>query len=137
MAQSSERERISANWILNSKQIVAQFGHSERRELPCTFGMNNKGGMNSVELEKYMKGSILPLFPDVEDVPLKRVVVKVDSGPGRMNIEMLADLKVKGVYLVPGVPNTTGKTQETDQNYGSYKTVFRDNLRVLTQARHD
>jgi hypothetical protein len=137
LAQSAERERISANWILNSMRVVAQFGHSEANDFPCTFGMNEKGGMNAVELKKYMNGSILPLFPDIEDVLLKRVIVKVDSGPGQMNVEMLANLKLRGFYLVPGVPNTTGK-QETDQNYASYKTVFRDNLRVLlTQARHD
>ena len=44
--------------------------------------------MNSVELDKYMSGSILPLYPDIADTPLKRVIVKVDSGPGRTNIEM-------------------------------------------------
>jgi hypothetical protein len=99
--------------------------------------MNEKGGMTSVELDKYMTGSLLPLYPDVEDKPGKKVIVKVDSGPGRLNVEMLAKLRVQGLYLVPGVPNTTGQTQETDQNYGQYKTAFRDNLRVLTQSRHD
>jgi hypothetical protein len=99
--------------------------------------MNERAGMNAVELDKYMKNSILPLYPDIEDVPGKRVIIKVDSGPGRLNVEMLADLRLQGLYLVPGVPNTTAKTQETDQNYGVYKTSFRTNLRNLSQCRFE
>jgi hypothetical protein len=63
--------------------------------------MNERAGMNAVELEKYMKNSILPLYPDIEDTPGKRVLIKVDSGPGRLNVEMLADLRLQGLYLVP------------------------------------
>lgn len=66
-----------------------------------------------------------------------RVIVKVDSGPGRTNIEMLAYLRVVGIYCVPGVPNTTHVSQETDQSYGLFKTVFRINLETLSQARFD
>lgn len=136
-AQTPENQRIGVEWILNTKDVVGQFGYNERRAHPCTFGMNEKAGMNAVELDKYFTGSILPLYPDIEDIALKRVLMKVDSGPGRMNVEMLANLQVRGLYLVPGVPNSTAKTQETDQNYGMYKSVVRDNLRVLSQARFD
>jgi len=38
--------------------------------------------MNAVELDKYIKKAILPLYPDVADVPRKRVLLKLDSGPG-------------------------------------------------------
>ena len=34
-----------------------------------------------------------------------------------------------------GVPNTTQSTQETDINYGPFKSSFRINLEVITQAR--
>ena len=81
-----------------------------------TARMNERAGINAVKLAKYMNNSILPLYPDIEDVPGKRVILKVDSGPGRLNVEMLADLRLQGLYLVPGVPNTTHVTQETDQN---------------------
>jgi len=137
MAQTDEGQRMSVDWFTNSKNIIAKFGHREPKSLPCTFGMNEKAGMNSVELEKYMRCSILPLYPDIADVKGKRVIMKVDSGPGRMNLEMLADLRLQGLYLVPGVPNTTGKTQETDQNYGPFKGSFRANIRTLSQARFD
>ena len=133
----TEKERFRVDWIGNSKDVVAQFGWNESKAHPCTFGLNERAGMTAEELQKYMENSIFPLYPDVEDIPGKRVIIKADSGPGRMNVDMLAGLKVRGVYLTPGVPNTTGKTQETDQNYAMFKTSFRDNLRVLTQARHD
>jgi hypothetical protein len=74
--------------------------------------MNERAGMNAVELDKYLKNSILPLYPDIQDLPGKRVVLKMDSGPGRLNVEMLADLRLQGLYSIPGVPNTTAKTQE-------------------------
>jgi hypothetical protein len=65
------------------------------------------------------------------------VLLKVDSGPGRLNVDMLADRRLHGLYLVPGVPNTTHHTQETDQNYGIYKSSFRENLRLLSQCRFE
>ena len=54
-----------------------------------------------------------------------------------MNVDLLAKLRLQGVYLVPGVPNTTGKTQETDQSYGPFKGHYRRNIRTLSQARFD
>jgi hypothetical protein len=137
MAQTTEGQRLSVDWFQNTKSVIGKFGFTTRRPLPCTFGMNERAGMNAVELEKYMKNSILPLYPDIEDKPLKRVLIKVDSGPGRTNVQILADLRLQGLYLVPGVPNTTHKTQETDQNYGIYKSSFRMNLRNLSQCRFD
>jgi len=36
---------------------------------------------------------------------------------------------------MPGVPNTTQVRQETDQSYGQYKSIYRKNLRLLSQSR--
>jgi len=47
----------------------------------------------------------------------------------------LATLRQLGFILFPGVPNTTAVTQETDRNYGPFKTQFRINLIHLTDAR--
>jgi hypothetical protein len=137
LAQTIEGQRMSVDWFINTKNVIGKFGYPVRKAFPCTFGMNERAGMNAVELEKYLKNSILPLYPDIQDFPGSRVILKVDSGPGRLNVEMLADLRLQGMYLVPGVPNTTAVTQETDQNYGVYKTSFRDNLRKLSQCRFD
>jgi hypothetical protein len=137
LAQTAQTQRMSTEWFKNIHSILVTFGFEEEQERPCTFGMNEKAGMNAVELHKYITNSILPLYPDMEDVPGKRVLMKVDSGPGRTNLDMLADLRLQGCYLVPGVPNTTAVTQETDQNYGPFKGAYRSNIRKITQARFD
>jgi hypothetical protein len=137
LAKTDSGQRLSVDWFTHTKNVLGTFGHGRRTSFPCTFGMNEKAGMNAVELEKYMYNSILPLYPDIQDYPGKRVVLKVDSGPGRLNVPMLANLKLQGLYIIPGVPNTTHVTQETDQNYGLYKSCVRENLRRLYQARFD
>ena len=134
LAKHEENQWISVDWFMATKNVWAQFGFEARRSFPCTFGMNEKAGMNAIELDKYITNSILPLYPDLEDKPGKRVIMKADSGPGRMNVDMLAKLRLQGLYLIPGVPNTTGQTQETDQNYGPFKSLFRANIRALSQA---
>ena len=88
-AQTDEGQRLSVDWFTSTKDVIAKFGFPERRAFPCTFGMNDKGRMNSVELDKYIKNSILPLYPNIADIPLKRVALKVDSGPGRMMLKCL------------------------------------------------
>ena len=61
-----------------------------------------------MQIFKYLLNSIVPLLTDtVADEPGKCVLIKIDSGPGRRNVEMLARLKNLGFYLYPGVPNTT------------------------------
>ena len=50
---------------------------------------------------------------------------------------MLAYMRALGVYCYTGVPNTTQVTQENDQNYGIFKSTFRENLETLSQARFD
>ncbi len=39
--------------------------------------------MNNEAFNKYINNSIVPLYPDLEDMPGKQVLLKVDSGPGR------------------------------------------------------
>jgi hypothetical protein len=78
LAETVEGQRLRIDWIANSKNTIGKFGFLESRELPCTFGMNKKAGMNAVELDKYMKGSIIPLYPDIEDKPGKRIIVGLE-----------------------------------------------------------
>ena len=44
-------------------------------------------------------------------------------------------MRIKGFYLIPGVPNTTHVTQATDRNYGWFKSIYRTNLTKLTAHR--
>jgi len=130
LAQQNDTQKMSMDWFVHAHDVVGKFGFDEERVLPTTFGLNKKGG-----LDKYIKKAILPLYPDVVDEDGKQVLLKVDSGPGRMNVDMLASLRLQGVHLAPGVPNTTHITQETDQNYGLFKSVYCSNLHKLVTAR--
>ena len=62
-------------------------------------------------------------------------MVKMDSGPGRLQEIFLAEARTLGFIVYPGVPNTTAVTQETDQNYGPFKTQFTKNLKKISDAR--
>ena len=52
-------------------------------------------------------------------------------------MDMLAYMRALGVYCYPGVPNTTQVTQETNHNYGTFKSTFSQNLVTLSQERFD
>jgi hypothetical protein len=98
--------------------------------------MNKKSGMNNAEFKKYIDNVINDMFQDMEDVPGKRVLLKVDSGPGRNCAAILIRAKFKGLYIYPGLPNATATHQETDQSYGSFKLVVRTNLNQIATACH-
>jgi hypothetical protein len=44
--------------------------------------MNGKGGMNNEEFERYVDNSIIPFFPNLEDIPGNCIMLKVESGCG-------------------------------------------------------
>ena len=79
---AAENQKVSIDFIANSKGVRCKFGNEEANELYSTLGMNEKAGMNEVELKKFMETNIGRLYPDVRDVERKRVILKVDSGPG-------------------------------------------------------
>ena len=43
------------------------------------------------------------MFPDAADLPVKRVTIIVDSGPGHVNSSIRAQLRIHGFYLIPEV----------------------------------
>ena len=74
----------------------------------------------------------MPLYPDAAPEKGKWVILKCDSGHGHLNLDLLAGLRTSaGFILFPGVPNTMAVTQETDQNYGPFKTQYCKNLDVV------
>ena len=137
-AKSDETQRIWIDVAGLYPKVVMTSGTGTKHELDCTFGLNAKGGMDQDEFEKYMMLSLVDRLGEIlgaADLPGKRVMVKCDSGPGRLNVELLARMKFFGFYLYPGVPNTTAVSQETDRNYGPFKTQFRKNLDEVIDAR--
>ena len=122
--KSKETQLVNVNSVAFFPRVKGKFGTSEINKWPATIGMNEKGGMDDVEFPQYFLNSIVPLFHDTNGVNGKRVMVKVDSGPGRLQENFLAEARTHGFIVYPGVPNTTAVTQETDQNYGPFKTQF-------------
>ena len=76
------------------------------------------------KFELYFIGSIVPLYPDAKDTKGKLVLVKIDSGPVQLNMNMIVRLRNLGYILYPGMPNTTSATQETYKGYGVFKSHF-------------
>ncbi len=58
----------------------------------------------------------------------RSVVIKCNSGLGRLNPTLLEYLHYHGFILYPGIPNTTAVTQEMDQSYGPLQSAIRMNL---------
>ncbi len=115
--------------------IHGKFGMDKPRYLGLSVGLNEKGGMVNEEFDNYIRNSILPLFPDACNMPGKRIMIKFVSSPGRLNVDLLAELKLMGWYMYPVVPNTTSVKQETNQNYGPFKGQFWSKLGDLVDAR--
>ena len=63
------------------------------------------------------------------------MLFKLDSGPGWLGMKLLARLCILGFVLYPGVPNTTAVYQDTNRNYGPFKTAFRIILDIFSQER--
>ena len=116
--------KLSLGFFQDVNSVRGKFGNDELNDFGMTFGANPKAGMDSVEFSKYTFSTIVPLYPDAKDIAGKRVAIIVDSDPGQVNSSMLAKLRIRGFYLIPGVPNTTHVTQATDRNYSMFKSII-------------
>jgi hypothetical protein len=97
--------------------------------------MNEEGVMNNEEFEHYIDNSIVPLFPDLEDMPGKCILLKVDGGRGWNWRDLLNKCQFRGVYNYPGLPNSTSMQQEMDINfYGPFKGVVWRNLSKIAMT---
>jgi hypothetical protein len=67
-----------------------------------TIGLNEKGSMDMEEFAKYLCNAIMLLYPNAAPEFGKWVILKCDSGPGRLNFDLLADLRSDGFILFPG-----------------------------------
>ena len=121
-ATKEENEKVRANFVKYTRTIRGKFGLPEERNLPATAGCNEKGGMKEPEFKEYLEKYILPLYEDARDEPGHRVMLKVNSGPGRLLMRMLARMRVRGIYMYPAVSNKTSVLQEADCAYVPMKT---------------
>ena len=93
MTQSEDTQSVNIRMSAFFPKIKGTFGTDCEKEWPVTVGMNLNGGMDEKEFRSYFLYSMVPLFPDAQDVKRKRVIMKVDSGPGRMELGFLAEAR--------------------------------------------
>ncbi len=130
-AQTAEAEAIRIETIGYMLDVRGTFGHKSEQSFPVSLGLNNKGGMDDDEFFEYLQKLIMKLYPNAAPVKGPWVVIKCDSGLGRLNPTLLAYLRYHGFILYPGVPNTTAVTQEMDQSYGPFQSAVRTNLQLI------
>jgi hypothetical protein len=132
-AKDEANYQINPERILGIPRVTAMFGHEEEKSFPATISVNPKGGTDSRVLEQYLRCLIDTLYPDASDTPGCRVLFKTDGGPERLDIKSLAQLRARGCYLFPGVQNTMHVTQETDRNYGQFKSLLKKILAAVNE----
>ena len=111
-ATSAKGEAIRIEMVRFLLPVEGIFGWGTKQEFPISFGLNSKGGMDDDEFFEYIQKTIMKLFPDAAPVRGRWVILKCDSGPGRLNPTLLAYLHFHGFILYPGVSNTTAVTQK-------------------------
>ena len=99
LTQSEDTMQMRMDMAEYFPDILCKFGQETAQPTAISYGMNEKGGMDEIEFKKYIKNSILHLYPDACDVPGKQVIIKVDSGPGQLNTELLAELRLMGAIM--------------------------------------
>jgi hypothetical protein len=124
-AQTAEAEAIRIETTRYMLDVRGTFGHESKQSFPISLGLNHKGGMDNQEFFEYLKAPVRGRW----------AVIKCDSGPGRLNPDLLAFLRYHGFILYPGVPITTAVTQETDQSYGPFQSAVRTNLQLIIDER--
>jgi hypothetical protein len=135
-AKTAERMKIDSKKLLSFQQVHAQYGFDSKMYHDVTVAMSGKGGMNAVIFENWITEHVMPLWPDLEDVPGKRVMLKTDMGPGRSQTGFLSRTYVEGMGVFPGLPNGTGCGQEMDQIFRAFKICCYRNRMRLYNARH-
>ena len=103
-AQTANAEAIRIEIIRYMLDVWGTFGHESEQSFPISLGLNHKGGMDDEEFFEYLKKSIMKLFPDAAPVRGRWVVIKCDSGPGRLNPDLLAFLRFHGSFSIPTYP---------------------------------
>ncbi len=81
------------------KKVKGQFGMGVSESFGVTIGLNKTGSMDMEEFAKYIRNAIMPLYLNAAPEFGKWAILKCDIGPGRLNFNLLADLRSDGFIL--------------------------------------
>ncbi len=134
-AQLDEGKQIKSEFVCYMRNVMGKFRLGQTTLCPSTFGINKKGGMDMVEFKVYICNQVMRLYPNAKQSFGKWVILKCDSAPSWMNLDLLADLQSSSLILFPGVPNMMAIMQETNQNYSPFKMKYCNNLDAVVKGR--
>ena len=97
---------------------------------------SENGSVNKEIFFKWYQEVICVLYPDIENAPGKRVLIKSDGGPGRTHQDYLAQSNLDGLVHYPGLPNGTF-FQELDQIFAYLKTIMEENRKRIWDIKFE
>lgn len=134
LPSKAKQPRINVKMIQNCPYLDVQLGMKGKHPCPPEFAYNRKAGMNG-EFFKVWADHLKRYWPDMDDAPGKRVLLKSDGGPGRSGDIFLVDVRRDGLVSFPGLPNGSEDTQEADQLIAAIKAGVYRNRDSLYAAR--
>ncbi|KAI2492854.1 hypothetical protein MHU86_21695 [Fragilaria crotonensis] len=137
-AKLEQNFRVKTKWLEGLPAIKGRFGCPELIEESSFYSVRARGSMDDSLFIEYIEKVVLPLYPNISKTtkfdPVNGrllcgpVILKVDSGPGRIvaseeSISKRADFLEMGLYILMGLPNATSVQQEMDALYGAFKSA--------------
>ena len=104
--------------------------HQQYSQLYLLLAFSANGSVDKNIFFKWYQEVICILYPDIQNAPGKRVLLKSDGGPGRTHEDYLAQSNLDGLVHYPGLPNGTF-FQELDQIFAYLKSTMEHNRKQI------
>ena len=67
------------------------------------------------------------------------IIIKIYIGPGNnckswLSVKFQSEMHLKGILLLPGLPNSTSVTKEMDDLFSTFKSLCKSNTKLLFAA---
>ena len=127
--------KIKAGWVEGLPTVTGQWGFGREHTVDAHMCVRKGGGMEeelfiaTVLFYVSLYPNIRPMFEwDGDTLLYGPIFIKTDSGNGRqtknpVNIQFRYNMHKMGVYIGPGLPNSTAATQEMDDLYETFKSM--------------
>ena len=87
--KTGEQIKLDPKRFNGFEQVEGKYGCSRKYLWDCEIAKNSSGGMNGALFAYWFTYILMDYYPDAEDVPCKRVLIKLDSGPGKFTLAAL------------------------------------------------
>ena len=129
--------RVKLSWLNGLPEVTGRYGCPERVTQASFYSVRARGSMDDSLFNDYVERVVLPLYPNISKTAkfdgtgkllCGPVILKVDSGPGRIvaNLESIKRrdaFRELGLLILMGLPNATSVNQEMDALYGAFKSA--------------